>query len=220
MATVLLLAALVPSAPAPASSAQQHTVDREHMVDRELNLLPSSARRQLKKKGSAPLPPGVTTKKPSTIKPAAHPKGLNTFMKPVPKQETLAQGAALVCYVQRYPDLLDGFCGGAATTNDLHKCRWEDLLTHWKEHGTKEGRVFGCTRGQGHHIARPPVPGAAPPPAAPRSHVPLLIAMVIAIVIIAGLLFVGKTYRGPSEEQFTIRKSREVSASPASADSD
>ena len=140
-------------------------------------------------------------------------------MKPVPKQETLAQGAALVCYVQRYPDLLDGFCGGAATTNDLHKCRWEDLLTHWKEHGTKEGRVFGCTRGQGHHIARPPVPGAAPP-AAPRSHAPLFIAMVIAIMIIAGLLFVGKTYRGPSEEQFTIRKSREVSASPASADSD
>ena len=214
MATVVLLAALVPSAPAPAASVQQHTVDREHIVDRELNLLPSSARRQLKKKATTP--PGATG---ATTVPTAHPKGLNTFMKPVPKQETLAQGAALVCYVQRYPDLLDGFCGGAATTNDLHKCRWEDLLTHWKEHGTKEGRVFGCTRGQGHHIARPPVPGAAPP-AAPRSHAPLFIAMVIAIMIIAGLLFVGKTYRGPSEEQFTIRKSREMSASPASADSD
>ena len=214
MATVLLLAALVPSAPAPASSAQQHTVDREHIVDRELNLLPSSARWQLKKKSGAPLPPGVTTKKPSTI---AHPKGLNTFMKPVPKQETLAQGAALVCYVQRYPDLLDGFCGGAATTNDLHKCRWEDLLTHWKEHGTKEGRVFGCTRGQGHHIARPPVPGAAR--RRRRAARAVLHRDGDRDMIIAGLLFVGKTPRdlGGAVHDPEIAGSERL---PASADSD
>ena len=62
------------------------------------------------------------------------------------------------CYVKRYDDLLQGFCGGS-----LMGCDWLRILTHWVHDGSKEERVFGCT---------PPLPLPPPPPLPKRSPPP------------------------------------------------
>ena len=58
----------------------------------------------------------------------------------------------LECYAARYPDLLDGFCGGA-----ISDCDWTRLKLHFEEHGRAEGRTFACS-------ANPPSPPAPRPP--------------------------------------------------------
>jgi hypothetical protein len=48
----------------------------------------------------------------------------------------------VVCYAERYPDLVRGYCGG-----DISSCshtNQHDLLKHYVLVGLKEGRQFGC----------------------------------------------------------------------------
>lgn len=45
----------------------------------------------------------------------------------------------LVCYAQRYSDLLLGYCNGK-----LKECDWKALEQHWQNHGRFEKREFGC----------------------------------------------------------------------------
>ena len=60
----------------------------------------------------------------------------------------------LRCYAKRYPDLLAAFCG-----NDLARCNWQELQTHWDTAGVKEDRINGC--------GMPPEPPMSPPPPPP-----------------------------------------------------
>ena len=70
------------------------------------------------------------------------------------------------CYVDRYPDLLRGFCHG-----QIHLCDWERVGQHWLQVGVKEGQTIACA--QGAQGARPTqVDGKddvvrSPPPPAP-----------------------------------------------------
>ena len=68
----------------------------------------------------------------------------------------------LECYAARYPDLLDGFCGGA-----ISDCDWTRLKLHFEEHGRAEGRTFACT-------VKPPSPPAPRPPPSPPSPPPAI----------------------------------------------
>ena len=61
----------------------------------------------------------------------------------------------LLCYVQRYADLLDGFCGG-----ELSRCDWPLLQHHWEAAGRSEGRKYACS-------VMPPSPPSPPEPPAP-----------------------------------------------------
>ncbi len=64
----------------------------------------------------------------------------------------------LRCYVERYPDLLAGFC----QDSDPADCRWESLQEHWDLHGRFEDRIFGCPM-----PPTPPMPPFPPPPPLP-----------------------------------------------------
>ena len=44
-----------------------------------------------------------------------------------------------VCYAERYPDLLKGFCYG-----DVHQCALAELFQHYEKHGKKEELIWGC----------------------------------------------------------------------------
>ena len=46
------------------------------------------------------------------------------------------------CYVDRYPDLLRGFCHG-----QIHLCDWERVGQHWLQVGVKEGQTIACAQG-------------------------------------------------------------------------
>ena len=60
----------------------------------------------------------------------------------------------LLCYVERYPDLLAGFC-----ENDPAQCRWQQLQEHWDNNGLAEERIMGCPM-----PPEPPTPTPSPPP--------------------------------------------------------
>ena len=64
----------------------------------------------------------------------------------------------LLCYVQRYPDLLTGFC-----KNALARCNWAMLQQHWDTAGRAEGRLFACIV----ELPRPPPPPKPPRPPPP-----------------------------------------------------
>ena len=59
----------------------------------------------------------------------------------------------LLCYAERYADLLDGYCHGDAAT-----CDWSALRHHHEHVGASEGRELGCG---------PPKPGPSPAPSPP-----------------------------------------------------
>ena len=44
-----------------------------------------------------------------------------------------------MCYAERYPDLLQGYCNG-----DLQQCQVEALCLHFEQHGEVAGLVWGC----------------------------------------------------------------------------
>ena len=54
----------------------------------------------------------------------------------------------LVCYAENNPDLLDGYCKGAAAT-----CDWVNLRWHFDHVGASEGRTIGCQEGGGNDLA-------------------------------------------------------------------
>ena len=45
---------------------------------------------------------------------------------------------AAMCYVDRYTDLRRAFCVSDGA------CDWKRVRDHWRKHGAKEGRLFGC----------------------------------------------------------------------------
>ena len=47
--------------------------------------------------------------------------------------------ADLRCYVLRYADLFQAYCGSS-----VDQCRWAELAQHWEKAGNGEGRRFGC----------------------------------------------------------------------------
>ena len=62
----------------------------------------------------------------------------------------------LLCYVERYPDLLDGFC-----ENVPARCNWQELQEHWDTSGRAEERIMGCPMPP--EPPRPPSPLPPPP---------------------------------------------------------
>ena len=46
---------------------------------------------------------------------------------------------SLLCYVMRYPDLLEGYC-----EDDIDACNWPELQRHWDDAGEREGRTISC----------------------------------------------------------------------------
>ena len=63
------------------------------------------------------------------------------------------------CYVQRYPDLLSGFCAG-----DMANCIPVELMEHYEEHGKAEGRIFACGASAMQLPPPPPPPRRVSPP--------------------------------------------------------
>ena len=63
------------------------------------------------------------------------------------------------CYVRRYPDLLQGFCGGS-----LQGCDWFRIVEHWSRVGHTEARVFSCAPPASDPPPPPPPSPPSPPP--------------------------------------------------------
>ena len=90
--------------------------------------------------------------------PAPSPAAPAPFAPPPPPPYNTPPPDAL-CYAQRYPDLVDGYCGGL-----LAECgsAIAALRHHWEAAGRDEGRQFACE-------LRPPSPPLPPsPPQPPR----------------------------------------------------
>ena len=76
------------------------------------------------------------------------------------KEMTFACRAAdSECYVRRYPDLLQGFCGGS-----LQGCDWFRIVEHWSRVGHTEARVFSCAPPASDPPPPPPPSPPSPPP--------------------------------------------------------
>ena len=78
---------------------------------------------------------------------------------PPPPEAAAPPPPDVACYASRYPDLLDGFCGGT-----LSGCDYSKLADHFEQHGCAEGRVFTCTGLAAPCPAKPPPPPPPPPP--------------------------------------------------------
>ena len=73
----------------------------------------------------------------------------------------------LLCYVQRYADLLAGFCADGPGPMQTAYCDWPALQQHWAGAGRAEGRTFACVVSPPRPPPPPAPPGPPPPPGLP-----------------------------------------------------